>query len=233
MIEAVTELYSGTWRPGEDPPDAYVDVNHEVIAVEISTLAQHVTSDVGTRVRLSDDQPAVRLADDLNKELQDFIPTGTTFGLHLSSPIVKFRKTKARLTQRILALMEARPIGEAEVKMEICGNDVSLWIDRHGDPQYKKVSAVISNRHSSPDILQNATYALDDRITTKSKKKCLSIKTRPIWLGLFNDYWLAEAHTYIMAMKRISTTHCFDRILMVSGDKSVSILYDRLSVTNS
>jgi hypothetical protein len=48
-ITSIARAFSGTWRPGENPPDAYLLLGAEIIAVEISTLTQHVTDDKGTR----------------------------------------------------------------------------------------------------------------------------------------------------------------------------------------
>jgi hypothetical protein len=53
VIESIATAYSGDWKPGEDPPDAYLIVADRPVAVEISTLTQHVTDDRGTRPRLS------------------------------------------------------------------------------------------------------------------------------------------------------------------------------------
>ena len=85
VIQAVAAFCSGSWRSGEDPPDAYIDTGGKTIAVEISTLTQHITTNRGTRARLSDDQTVVRLADELNQELNHLIPSGLTVGLCLSS----------------------------------------------------------------------------------------------------------------------------------------------------
>jgi hypothetical protein len=225
VIQAVAAFCSGSWRPGEDPPDAYIDIGSKAIAVEISTLTQHVTTDRGIRERLSDDQTAARLANELNEELKHVIPDGTTVGLHLSSPIAKLRKTKTLLAQRIAALIEGAVPDGTELKLRICDNDVALWVTQHNDPQYKKVSAVFHHRHSNPHILRNAAYALEDRIKTKTKK-CVVLKKRPLWLALLNDYWLADTHTYSLAIAGISVEHPFEKILMVSGNGSVSLLHD-------
>jgi hypothetical protein len=225
-IEAVAKFYSGKWRPGEDPPDAYVDIGDRAIALEVSTLTQHVTSDRETRERLSDDEPAIRLAEELNSELKDVIPKGTTVSLRLSSPIIKIRKTKTALRKSIEKLIGEEVADGTELEEQICENKILLWLTRHGDPaRYKKVSAVISNRNSDPDILRNASYTLEDRIITKSKK-CIAVKTKPIWLALFNDYWLADAETYNLVMASISADHAFEKILMVSGDGSIAVLYE-------
>jgi hypothetical protein len=97
-------------------------------------------------------------------------------------------------------------------------------VTRHGDTQYKKVSAVISNRHSDPNILLNATNILEDRIKMKTEK-CKDVRTRPLWLGLFNDYWLADEDTYRRAMSAITAPHYFEKILIVTGDGAVAVLH--------
>jgi hypothetical protein len=83
---AIARWCGGTFAPGENPPDIYLTIDSELVAVEISTLTQHVTDDLGTRPRLGDDLLAVRLANELNAELQNVVPYGCTIGLVLGSP---------------------------------------------------------------------------------------------------------------------------------------------------
>ncbi|HZK12306.1 MAG TPA: hypothetical protein VFD10_08200 [Atribacterota bacterium] len=42
VIEALCASYNGTWRIGEDPPDAYMALKGNEVAVEISILTQYV-----------------------------------------------------------------------------------------------------------------------------------------------------------------------------------------------
>jgi hypothetical protein len=87
VFTSLAKEFSATWRPGENPPDAYLSIGAREVAVEISTLAQHITNDRGTCPRLSDDTTTAALVNDLNAELQDLIPDGHTIYLVLSSPI--------------------------------------------------------------------------------------------------------------------------------------------------
>src|SRR5579862_3885740 len=96
-ITSLATAFSATWRPGENPPDAYLIRGTDTVAVEISTLTQYVTDEKGARPRLSDDIPTAALADELNNELKHLIPDGHTIGLVLSSPILQYRKTKTKL----------------------------------------------------------------------------------------------------------------------------------------
>ena len=41
-IDAIVKLIGGEWSEGEDPPDAYLKIGNDNIAVEISTLTQYV-----------------------------------------------------------------------------------------------------------------------------------------------------------------------------------------------
>jgi hypothetical protein len=52
-------------------------MGEETVAVEISTLTQHVVDERGgTKARLSEDSTALWLADELDKELCKIIPAG-------------------------------------------------------------------------------------------------------------------------------------------------------------
>ena len=69
--------FSGMWRCGEDPPDAYLSVNNREVAVEISILMQsRFDGRGGTVSLLSDAMPPTQLGNELNNELQGKIPHG-------------------------------------------------------------------------------------------------------------------------------------------------------------
>jgi hypothetical protein len=73
-IRSVAAAVSGEWRPGENPPDAYLKIGEVTIAVEISTLTQHVSNERGgTHARFSEDVCATNLADRLDRELRDIM----------------------------------------------------------------------------------------------------------------------------------------------------------------
>jgi hypothetical protein len=224
VITSIASSFSATWRPGENPPDAYLTLDSDTVAVEISTLTQHVTDDRGTRSRLSDDTATAEFADALNNELNSLIPDGYTIGLVLSSPILKHRKTKSQLEQVIRDQITDLQTLQTERKIQINGNTITVCPAYHGDLQYKKVSAVFMNRSSSPDILSNAAHILEDRIATKMRK-CAHLSRGPIWLALFNDYWLTDVDTYRSALSRLTLQHPFQKILLVNGDRSVHSLY--------
>jgi hypothetical protein len=224
VIAAVAKEFGGTCRPGENPPDAYFSVGSRVIAVEISTLTQHVTDDCGTRERMSDDKPAIDLVNELNAELCAVVPDDQSIGLILSSPISKKRKTKTALARVLRDKLSDANAFTTKTNVKINGN--VIMIQRHEGHRAKKIWGGVSNPSSSPDILVNARYILEDRIIEKVKKCSKFVGRNPLWLALLNDYWLADADTYKDALSCFSQAHPFEKILLVNRDGTVASLFD-------
>jgi len=223
-MRSVATACSGDWRPGADPPDAYLTIADRTIAVEISTLTQHVTDGRGPRPRRSDDIPATRLAKQLDAELKTAVPDGKFITLVLSSPILEPRKTKAELRNEITSLLSGNP-ELSRIERKIRGNHIEICLSESPESGGMKIGVVVRNRASNPHILTNVRYILEDRIKTKAEK-CGKL-SGPIWLALLNDYFLADADDYRDALKSISVEHPFEKILLVSGDGSVDTLLDQ------
>lgn len=225
VIESVAKEFGGTWRVGENPPDAYLTFNTNTVAVEITTLTQHVTDDRGTRPRASDNAAISPLVDDLNAKLHDVIPDSYSIGLVLSTPILKLRKTTADLAGYLRTRLSDVLSFEFNTEIETNGNTVKISLHRHEEIQRKKVWAVATNRHSNPNIALNAVQILEDRIFVKARKCAELAGKQPIWLALFNDYWLADSGTYEQAISCISRNHPFDNILLIHGNGAVFRLF--------
>src|SRR5260370_38134057 len=182
-IRAVAASASGNWRPGANPPDAYLMVGERTIGVEISTLTQHVNDERGgTHARLSEDVPAIALKNQLDAELRHSIPHGRMVILTLKSPIMEVRKTKAQLKERIRHLVAATSSETVDVEEIICGNAIGIQVTSFDDSDPRKVHAAVLNRKSSPHILSNARAILEERIIPKATK-CSSLTFEgPLWL---------------------------------------------------
>lgn len=227
VINAVATSLSGDWWPGENPPDAYLRVGDKVSVVEISTLTQHVPDEKGgSKPRLSEDIPAMSVLNELSEELRDGIPDGRTVVLVLESPVLKADKLKRHLKERIRHHISSSGDEKIEVEEEICENYVKIVVASYDGQDPRKIHGAVVNRKSSRDILLNARCILEDRIAVKSVK-CRSLQFKgALWLALFNDYWLAGNNTYQQAMQKVDIEHPFEKILLVSGDKSVFTLYE-------
>ena len=224
VIEALCASYGGTWRIGEDPPDAYMSLTDSEVAVEISILTQHVVSKSGKPVpRLSQDTGVLRLCDEINEELKTDIPSRVYVLLTISSPLNKIRQTKTDLINEIKRMAQKKAPNRQV--LEINQNKVEIQLILGDRPFGKKVVGIVPNQNSSSDILANVLYILSERINDKVTK-CRNIVHRPLWLALFNDYWLADPATYELAMKKLSVAYPFDKICLVLGSKEVHTLYE-------
>ena len=69
---------------------------------------------------------------------------------------------------------------------------------------------------------------LEERITTKANI-CNSLPPqRQLWLALLDQYFVADTETYHHAMLAITNTHRFEKILLVSCDRSVTVLFEKV-----
>lgn len=107
------------------------------------------------------------------------------------------------------------------------GNPVTVHVVAEDKPSGKKVVGVVANQNSSRHILHNATNILEDRLVVKARKGRALGFAGPQWLALFNDYRLADADTYRQAMGSCSLSHPFEKILLVSDDRSVVVLDEK------
>jgi hypothetical protein len=222
VIDAISRAFSGTWRSGEDPPDAYLMMDNREIAVEISILMQsRFDGRGGTVSLLSDAMSPMRLADELNDDLKSEIPDGRGVILVLKWPFSNMRAVKDHLAREICQLLSS---GDSTRQLKIAGNEITIEIRSHGGPGC--VTAV-GTPSALPlyDVQTTACCALQERITAKAEK-CRSLKfTGPVWLALLDCYRLADVETYQRAMTMFSVNHPFEKILLVSRDDSVDELF--------
>jgi hypothetical protein len=217
-MEQLARTYGGVWRPGRNPPDAYLTVGSAVIGVEISTLTQHVPDNKGrTKSRYTDDATGLWIINEVKAALRHRVPDGRTVILTVYAPVHNARKTKTRLEEILLAHLAVGK--DVDVTEDIYGNSIAIRVSSYHGIDDAKIHGLVPHQKSSPDILFNARYALDDRIMVKAAK-CQSIPG-PLWLALLNDYWLADDATYQQAFKMQSRAHPFDKILLVAKSGAV------------
>jgi len=70
----------------------------------------------------------------------------------------------------------------------------------------------------------NAKVILQSRIEEKDRRYQKLSLDMPQWLGLLNDYSLADSRTYQMAYDEIKIHHNFQRIYIVSDRGDVSVV---------
>ena len=229
VMEALCRRYSATWRPGEDPPDAYLICGQQRIAVEVSSLVQQVHDGRQFISREGVDRATVNLAQELQAQLGALIPDGFRLlvGL-LRTPLREFRKTKREL-QSVLRDVVSRGFNALDApyscSLEIRENPIAIYVDYHGNTSLPKVETYSIS--GGADLGENARRILRGRIEDKQKKCQAAFAAGPVWLALFNHYWLADFETYRYALSHLDTSHKFDAIVIISERGEVDPIYTR------
>jgi hypothetical protein len=229
---AIARHFKVTWKPGEDPPDAYLQLPKRDIALEVTRLEELIIDEKwgGHKSRRSKDTTAMILANELDKTLRQKIPDDTLVILTLNSPITDARQTRAVLEKLIVQYVNSHPNGVKKDEI-IYSNKIGIWVRRYEGGEARKVALVIGGNKSDRNVLENAWCILEDRIKTKTEK-CRGIGGK-IWLGLLNYYWVADIEIYRRALGMFHVEHPFSKILLVSLEGKVETLYSEAKLTLS
>ena len=211
---------------GENPPDIYLEVNGEKIAVEITRLSPVSFGEDGTiQNRHSQDYFGINLCNDLNSSLKNEIPSDIDVFLTLYVPVENGRKYKKELYAYVRKFISKDIKAGDKEEIKLSGSKVEIFVIPRRKHSEKKIVGAIVNKNSSAYILSNAQATLAERMQDKVKK-CKVIKQKGlVWLALFNDYWLAEHETYGQAFKTMDVAHDFDRIYVIMENSSVHQIY--------
>lgn len=141
-------------------------------------------------------------------------------GLVLRPPLNDFGMVKRDLEGVIRERIRA---GLPESNFEVHGNKIEISIrSAYRPPGRARLVGIVANRLSDPDILKNAKRTLALRLEEKARR-CKKV-ARPMWLALFNDYFLADATTYRQALSGLDIAHDFSRIFLIEGSGKVEDL---------
>ena len=214
--------FSQSWRPGEDPPDAYLTIGDREIAVEISTLTQYITDKRGRRPRFSDETFAQDFVRDLKRALSDLVPEGQRIGLSLSLPILEPGKAKAALTNFLRQKLVKQSL-TTDTDEQFFGNSFGIRIHRGGG---ERIFGFIIHRGSNPHVPLNvkARQVIEECVAKKARKCVGLVGKSELWLALLNDYPLAGRDEYKIALAHSTVEHAFDKIVLVSRDGTVALI---------
>jgi hypothetical protein len=214
---------------GEDPPDIYINVQGETVAVEITRLSPVSFDQEGSiENRSTQDYFGINLCDELDSKLKCYVPAEIDIILTLYVPVGNARKYKSELYSCLKDFIDKGPKAGDREEIKIAGEKVNISIVPNRDHSQKRIVGIIVNKNSDPHILSNAEVILAGRIKEK-QEKCKKIQhDGPIWLALFNDYWLADHETYAQAIRNISLEHEFKKIFLVLDTGSVHQIYEKI-----
>jgi hypothetical protein len=148
------------------------------------------------------------------------LPEELSLLIGLWVPVPNASRFKRALTEWVAQIAAAPKQGFNEER-NIEGSRVTVSVIEQR-PSGKKIAGFVVNKNSSADIGLNARLVLEDRI--RSKADICGGLSKPIWLAVLNDYWLADADTYAHAGRQLNLNHCFERIFLVSDQGAVNEL---------
>lgn len=213
------------YSEGEDPPDCYLYMDRNKVAVEITQLSP-VTFNGNGQIenRITQDEFGSRICDDLNDQFKDDIRQ--TLLLHLKIPVKNTRKFKKGLHRKIGGMLQAGAFSNEWQKIDINDEYVEGKFVPPRPYSGKKVVGIIENTNADPHILTNAKIIIDNRISIK-EKKCEALQFKgPRWLALLNQYWLSDIETYKQAIGSSCIKHNFEKIFLILDTGEVVILFE-------
>lgn len=206
---------------GEDPPDLYLHVGGSRTGIEVTRLSQFTFESDGTMGnRATQDFFGIRLLNELDANTGPKLPEEISLLIGLWIPVQNASRFKKSLTEWVTQIAAAPKQGFNEER-KIEGSKVTVSVIEQR-PTGKKIAGFVVNKNSSADIGLNARLVLEDRI--RSKAAICGGLSKPIWLAVLNDYWLADADTYALAGRQFNLSHCFERIFLVSDQGAVNEL---------
>lgn len=210
-----------TASEGDDPPDIYLNLSGARIGVEVTRLSQFsIDPDGVLGNRVTQDRFGLRLLDELDATLGPLLPNDTSLFVGLWVPVqnaARFRKNVGQLVEGIAR----SPVKGTKHEHMVDGERITVSvIDKR--PSGQKIVGFVFNKNSSADIGLNVRLILSDRIITKNQI-CADMQ-KPVWLALFNDYWIADEASYISAYQQLDIEHCFEKVFLVTGNGTVTEL---------
>ena len=204
---------------GEDPPDLYPTFKESRVGVEVTRLSQFTFEPDGTLGnRTTKDCFGIQFLEDLNVIVGLSLPSNISLLVGVKMPVPNAAKFKKNLATWVSQIAIDPVLGQRhETMIEDSKVTITVVTERFTG---KKIVGFVANSNSSADILLNARLVLEDRIRKKSDL-CGPL-TKPVWLALFNDYWLADDDSYALVARLITTTHCFERIFLVCENAIVT-----------
>jgi hypothetical protein len=220
---------------GKRPPDLTLHFGPSAVALEVTTLSDVYASPDGTiGNRRTVDEFLFRINNDLLREYSSRVQDGQFLLIHYQGPIANPRAYRRQL--KVLLEGRLRSGGFSNTEFEtfnIAGSKVDIGqraIDRR---DRKRIVGLISNKHSIINIEQHAAFLLAGAI---AKKNAIVSRIRfsgDKWLGLLNQYFLADQTMYRRALSGTTTANPFSRVYVVSLDGAIEDIMESDRITTS
>lgn len=212
-----------TITEGEDPPDYYVNIGTKKILLEITAAEGIYAFNDNIDNRKTVDVSLLRLCDQINDKFESRVSEGTSLLLYLKGPVLDFRDFKKALN-RLIEQMIGKDIGDSWHIFDVCGETVKIKNIIHDQKWQKKIIGAVDSKGAIPNIQLQTQLILNEIIKGKEAKTKIINGQKwngEKWLGILNNYFLANPDNFIVAMNSLNVKHGFTRIFLVYGNSEV------------
>lgn len=209
ILDKLAAKFGGTYRAGDDPPDAYLCLDDTEVGVEVTRLTPCMRLKDGSTISSQEFFRNGKLVcQKLARKLHEDTYSGLGIILFFSKPVSNSTKTAELLKIKVREML-ADSINKEN--FSIFGNDIRISL-------YKSDETIVSSQFLTRECASDdvARTLLIDSIQKKSKK--LRGK-EGCWLVLNNEHVIASTATYQRIYNEHPLDHVFSKIIIINGDE--------------
>lgn len=206
-----------SWRAGENPPDFYLALDAEEVAVEVTRLTPVTFDSEGVPGnRLSQDETVIGIVRELNHEFRDQLPADRSIGLFIAGPLNNPPTFKKALRGLVAGLVSDTAIaaGWSEV-FKVDGHEVHAGMFALREHSPRRIICGVMNDNQNPYIAGNLRFVIRERVAEKDRIMSAHGWHGAKWLALVDDTVLGDAATAAEVYSSLGARHCFDRVFYV------------------
>lgn len=223
IVEALScEFDSIKVNIGDEPPDYYLKCDELSIALEVTQCKPLIIRGNEYVEAETDISSIVRLINRLDAQYGSLFIDNQYIIFRICFPIINYRKFKKGIehyiSNRIFDMLPLDVLTELEIGDEIIGCTKSIKL--HG----KRIVSIIFPSYSTHEIdVDQHVYSIVNKAVNIKTEKFKKNRIKPvdgIWLGLYNDYCLAEWDNYENAISCMDISS-FSRVFVVHPNGEV------------
>lgn len=208
---------------GENPPDCYLVIDGDKIAVEVTQLSPLSFDDRGAaKNRTSEDAIPMRICDRMDRMFGAQIPDGLNLLLFVHGPLGNPRRFTRSIEAHVRNLMDGASLRDGYRDTWNCaGNSVEAMVVVRVSPTGKKVVGAVMNHDAVVWAEAEAIAGLCERLVQKEAIMAQIAWPGARWLVLLNAHPFLGPGEYCAAYGKVVVPHGFERVYFVHRDRTV------------
>jgi len=211
---------------GENPPDYYISIGPEKVALEVTQLSSvYLSEDGSIGNRSTVEESLMQFYVELSEHFKFGIPADTSLFLCIKGPVSNPRVFKKGIKNAIKEYLSFNTSQRGSKSFVVDGEVVEISKTKRKRNE-RSIDGTVLNKRPIYDIGLQARIILNNVIQKKTNDFVRDQYYKgEKWLGLLNDYQLADSETYLLVMKNLEVVHCFSKIFLISGDGRVTPIF--------